>query len=78
MQQIKIFFKNIEREDLNENMINLVSDGLIDSLDIMALVGEIEKFHQKPLKAEFITSENFESFAAISAMLKKAMGDKNS
>lgn len=38
-------------------MENLVSEDFIDSIDIMALVAEIEKFYKKPLKAEFITPE---------------------
>ncbi|HEQ3619519.1 TPA: acyl carrier protein, partial [Campylobacter jejuni] len=55
MQEIKQFFINIERTDINESMENLVSEDFIDSIDIMALVAEIEKFYKKPLKAEFIT-----------------------
>ncbi|EAJ4475687.1 acyl carrier protein, partial [Campylobacter coli] len=42
------------------------------SIDIMALVAEIEKFYKKPLKAEFITPENFESFQAIKNMIEQA------
>lgn len=75
MQNIKQFFINIERTDIDENMQNLVSEDFIDSIDIMALVAEIEKFYQKPLKAEFITPENFESFEDIQKMLELAMKD---
>lgn len=39
----------------------------------MALVAEIEKFYKKPLKAEFITPENFESFESIKKMIKDAI-----
>lgn len=66
---------NIERTDINESMENLVSEDFIDSIDIMALVAEIEKFYKKPLKAEFITPENFESFENIKKMLETAMKD---
>ncbi len=52
MQEIKQFFINIERTDINESMENLVSEDFIDSIDIMALVAEIEKFYKKPLKAD--------------------------
>ncbi|EGS6634673.1 acyl carrier protein [Campylobacter jejuni] len=72
MQEIKQFFINIERTDINESMENLVSE---DFIDIMALVAEIEKFYKKPLKAEFITPENFESFENIKKMLETAMKD---
>ncbi|EIL5025097.1 acyl carrier protein [Campylobacter jejuni] len=75
MQEIKQLFINIERTDINESMENLVSEDFIDSIDIMALVAEIEKFYKKPLKAEFITPENFESFENIKKMLETAMKD---
>ncbi|MGH2268224.1 acyl carrier protein [Campylobacter taeniopygiae] len=73
MQTIKQFFININRSDIDENMTDLVSEDIIDSIDIMALVAEIEKYYQKPLKAEFITPENFESFESIKNMLKQAI-----
>ncbi|HEB9312508.1 TPA: acyl carrier protein [Campylobacter coli] len=72
MQQIKQFFININRTDINENMENLLSEDIIDSMDIMALVAEIEKYYKKPLKAEFIKAENFESFQTIKNMLEQA------
>ncbi|ARE79963.1 phosphopantetheine-binding protein [Campylobacter helveticus] len=72
MEQIKQFFINIERTDIDENMDNLVSDDVIDSIDIMALVAEIEKHYGKPLKAEFINAENFENFTSIKKMLELA------
>ncbi|EDP2655396.1 acyl carrier protein [Campylobacter jejuni] len=73
MQEIKQFFINIDRVDIDESMKNLVNEDLIDSIDIMALVAEIEKFYKKPLKAEFITPENFESFESIKKMIKDAI-----
>ena len=73
MQEIKQFFINIERSDIDESMENLLSQDLIDSIDIMALVAEIEKHYKKPLKAEFIKAENFESFKSIRKMLDEAM-----
>ncbi len=73
MQEIKQFFINIERADIDENMENLLSEDIIDSIDIMALVAEIEKFYKKPLKAEFITPENFENFEKIKKMIDAAI-----
>ncbi|HEB8038816.1 TPA: acyl carrier protein [Campylobacter coli] len=72
MQEIKQFFININRTDIDENMENLLSEDIIDSMDIMSLVAEIEKDYKKPLKAEFIKAENFESFQTIKNMLEKA------
>ena len=74
MKAIRDLFISIERTDIDEGMTNLVSDDIIDSIDIMALVAAIEKSYKAPLKAEFIVSESFESFAAIKAMLEKAYG----
>lgn len=73
MQEIKQFFININRDDVDESMQNLLSEDIIDSIDIMALVAEIEKHYKKPLKAEFIRAENFESFKSIKKMLDEAM-----
>lgn len=73
MQEIKQFFININRDDVDESMQNLLSEDIIDSIDIMALVAEIEKHYKKPLKAEFIKAENFESFKNIKKMLDEAM-----
>ncbi|HEF1623625.1 TPA: acyl carrier protein [Campylobacter lari] len=73
MQQIQEFFNKIDRNDINETMQNLLSDNIIDSIDIMALVVEIEKYYKKPLKMEFIKAENFESFKSIKKMIEQAI-----
>ncbi|EAK0806072.1 TPA: acyl carrier protein [Campylobacter coli] len=73
LELIKQFFINIDRSDIDENMENLLSEDIIDSMDIMSLVAEIEKYYKKPLKAEFIKAENFESFQTIKNMLEQAM-----
>ena len=73
MKEITELFAKIERSDITPEMSNLLSGGIIDSLDIMALVAEIEKTYKKPLSAEFIEAENFESFASIKAMIERAM-----
>ncbi|EDO9741892.1 acyl carrier protein [Campylobacter jejuni] len=54
MQEIKQFFINIDRADIDENMQDLVSEDLIDSIDIMALVAEIEKFYKTALQIKVI------------------------
>ncbi|EAH8202164.1 acyl carrier protein, partial [Campylobacter lari] len=56
-----------------ENSKNLLSDDIIDSIDIMALVSEIEKYYKKPLDAKYIIAENFESFENIKKMIEQAM-----
>lgn len=73
MQEIKELFVAIGKPNVDENMQNLLSDGIIDSMDIMMLVFEIEKRYKKPLRSEFIINECFESFETIAAMIDKAM-----
>lgn len=71
MEIIKTFFKNIDKEDIDENTQNLVSNGLIDSIDIIGLVSQIEEHYKKPLDADFIEIEHFESMSAIKDMIEK-------
>ncbi len=73
MEQIKQFFENIGRNDIDNTMTELLSQGILDSIDIMALIAEIESFYKRPLQAEFIKPENFEDFASIKKMLDEAM-----
>ncbi|MFX3627499.1 acyl carrier protein [Campylobacter sp. LH-2024] len=72
MENIKQFFKEIGRENMDENSKNLVTNGLIDSLDIMKLVTQIEDFYDQELDMDFIMPENFEDFKTIETMIKKA------
>ncbi|MGH2328193.1 acyl carrier protein [Campylobacter taeniopygiae] len=72
MEEIKQFFKEIGKENIDENSKNLVTYGLIDSLDIMKLVTQIEDFYDQELDMDFIMPENFEDFKTIETMIKKA------
>ncbi|HDZ4292592.1 acyl carrier protein [Campylobacter jejuni] len=73
MQEIKQFFINIGKGDIDENEQNLVSNDIIDSLDILNLVNEIEKYYDKELDSSLIQPKNFESFGSIKEMIKKAL-----
>ncbi len=72
MIEIKKLFENIGRSDIDENMQNLVQNGIIDSLDVLNLVNEIEKYYKKELDSDFIEVSNFENFESIEKMIKKA------
>lgn len=72
MNEVKELFSQIGRDDVSQADSALVSGGIIDSMDIMALVDAIEKRYKKMLDARYIDVQNFESFASISAMLKEA------
>ncbi|EAJ9488872.1 TPA: acyl carrier protein [Campylobacter jejuni] len=73
MQQIKQFFINIGKGDIDVNEQNLVSNNIIDSLDILNLVNEIEKYYNKELDSSLIQPKNFENFENIKEMIKKAL-----
>ncbi|MCR6571312.1 phosphopantetheine-binding protein [Campylobacter insulaenigrae] len=73
MKQIQEFFINIDRADINENTKNLVSDDIIDSIDIMALVAEIEKYYKIPIDMDLISPENFEDFESIKKMIQEVL-----
>ncbi|EAJ6143230.1 acyl carrier protein [Campylobacter lari] len=66
-------FNAINRSDINENSRNLVDDDIIDSMDMMKLILEIEKFIGKNLDAKYITPDNFEDFSAIKNMLEEVI-----
>ncbi|MCV3336729.1 acyl carrier protein [Campylobacter sp. RKI_CA19_01121] len=73
MDIIQECFNNIGRSDINKNSKNLLSDGIIDSMDVISLVSEIEKYYKKSLNSKFIKAEAFENFESIAKMISKAM-----
>ncbi|EAJ5697287.1 acyl carrier protein, partial [Campylobacter lari] len=56
-----------------ENSRNLIDMDIIDSIDMMKLILEIEKFIGKNLDAKYITPDNFEDFSTIKKMLEDAI-----
>ena len=53
------------------NDSDLVSAGILDSLDIMRLVMELERTFKIEIEPADVISANFESVAAISALIEK-------
>ncbi|EGK8009192.1 acyl carrier protein [Campylobacter lari] len=72
-ESIQKMFNAINRSDINESSRNLVDDDIIDSMDMMKLILEIEKFIGKNLDAKYITPDNFEDFSAIKKMLEEVI-----
>ncbi|EAK0818427.1 acyl carrier protein [Campylobacter lari] len=72
-EDIQKMFNAINRSDINENSRNLVDDDSIDSIDMMKLILEIEKFIGKNLDAKYITPDNFEDFSTIKNMLEEVI-----
>ena len=50
---------------------NFVEDGLLDSLDIMNLIIRLEDEFDIQIEPEDVLSENFESIATISDLVKR-------
>ncbi|HEC1775606.1 acyl carrier protein [Campylobacter sp. 2352 PW] len=73
LENIQNMFNAINRSDINESSRNLVDDDVIDSMDMMRLILEIEKFIGKSLDAKYITPDNFEDFSTIKNMLEKVI-----
>ncbi|EIZ0998224.1 acyl carrier protein [Campylobacter coli] len=73
MKEVKQFFINIGKDHISELDIDLFSSGKIDSLDIINLVGEIEKFYQIALDFDNLIPENFESFDSIKKLIDKGL-----
>ncbi|EAI8629018.1 acyl carrier protein [Campylobacter lari] len=72
-ESIQKMFNAINRSDINESSRNLVNDDIIDSIDMMKLILEIEKFIGKNLDAKYITPDNFEDFSTIKNMLEEVI-----
>ena len=63
--------KNIEP---NLASTTLVTDGILDSLDIMNLIMRLENAFDIEIDPEDVLSENFESVAAIMSLIDKCRG----
>ena len=54
---------------------NLLTEGLIDSFDIVALVVELEEAFSIQLEAEEIIEENFSSIKNIQALIERKVSE---
>ena len=54
-----------------ENTVDLIDDGVLDSLDIVTLVTEINSEFDVSIPAEEIIPENFNSAEALMALIEK-------
>ena len=69
VQEILVKVKKGIETKLDSN--SLVTDGVLDSLDIMNLIMELEGGFDIEIDPEDVLSENFESVAAITALVEK-------
>ncbi|HEF3288292.1 TPA: acyl carrier protein [Campylobacter jejuni] len=73
MHVVKSFFENIGKGDVDETCEDLISLGIVDSLTIMALVGEIEKYYGVEVDFDYLVPENFINFRAIEDMINQIL-----
>lgn len=71
-ERVRKILVQVKKElETNLNSSSLVSDGLLDSLDIMNLIMELESKLEIEIDPEDVLSENFESVDAIAALVEK-------
>lgn len=69
MNAIRNIIKSI-RPDLNlDEECQLLTQGIIDSLDVVLIVSEISAYYQVVIPAELITPKNFDSVNSIQNLI---------
>lgn len=58
-----------------ENETGLIKDGILDSFDIVALVGELNDEFDIEIKPSDLVPENFNSAKAMYALVEKLMDE---
>ena len=58
-----------------ETHVTLIDDSVIDSFDIITLIAEIDDRIGVTIPAEELVPENFNSYAAISALINRLEDD---
>lgn len=61
--------------EIDESM-NLIESGLLDSFDIMTLIAAVGEEFGVEVGGDDLTPENFETVAAIAALVKRLKGEK--
>jgi acyl carrier protein len=71
MEQLLEILKELHEDVDFETEEGLVDDGILDSLDIVTLITEINDAFNISIPAEEIIPDNFNSAAAIWALIEK-------
>lgn len=75
MEKLLEVLKSI-REDVDfENETKLVDDGILDSFDIVAIVGELCEEYDITFTVEDIEPENFNTVAAMKALVDRLVDE---
>lgn len=73
VKKILVQLKKEVESHLGES--KLISDGILDSLDIMNLIMELESVFDIEIDPEDVLSENFESVESIVALIEKCRNE---
>lgn len=75
MENLLEILNEIHPEIDFENTTNLVSDGFLDSFDIVTLIGEINNSYDIQIGVEDLLPENFDSMTAMIALIERLQND---
>jgi acyl carrier protein len=75
MEKILEILRDIRSDVDWENENDIIESGLIDSFDMITLIGELNEAFGVGIGLEQLEPENFSSPGAIAAMLKKLGAD---
>ena len=71
MEQLMTMLKEIRPDVAFEDAAALMDDGLLDSFDIVAIVGEISSAYGITVPVEEVRNENFNSAKAMLEMIER-------
>ena len=74
MEELLNILKNINSDIDYENEEALIDDGLLDSLDVVALVSELNDFYNIEIELDDLGPENFNSIKAILELVNRLQG----
>lgn len=76
MQEIIEILQTVRNDIDFTNATKLVSDGIIDSFDILQIVMELEEKFDIQIEPQYIEQKNFNSAKAIKEMIEKLKNAK--
>lgn len=71
MEEVLAILKDIRPDVDFEKEKALIDDGILDSFDIVSIVGELSDTFDIEIPAEEIDPENFNTLEAIAAMVER-------
>ena len=73
MEKLLTILNKVKPEIDFTSAIDLVDNGVLDSIDIVSIISEIESAYGIEINPDEIDPDNFQSASAILEMIKKAI-----